>query len=136
MQHVSELRFLKAFDAERYQVLLPYLTALPEITAINLNTASKEILSILGDGLTDSQVNEILSARGKKGIQQLETITPLLERLNIKKEQVTLDSNYFLSVALASIDGQQLSVYTILKRQTDSKNNTTVRILSQRFNTN
>jgi len=48
---VDELRLVKGFDAKTVELLLPFVTALPpgQRTAINVNTASPELLAALGN---------------------------------------------------------------------------------------
>ncbi|WED44181.1 type II secretion system minor pseudopilin GspK [Legionella cardiaca] len=135
LQHPSELRLLKNVDAKLYMTLQSYLTALPETTPININTASKEVLTSLGNGLNNEQVRELLTARGENGIQDLKDIGPLLQKLNIRNEQITIDSQYFLSVATVSSEELNLTTYTIIKRSKDKKGNIAVSILRESLNT-
>ncbi len=120
MQSVSELRLVKGVDKKIYQHLLPYVTALPELTAININTAPKELLMTLGNGLTESEANELIEARGRTGITDLKDIIPLLEKFNIPVAQIALESSYYLSVATVTFEDLTLVRYTILKRQKEN----------------
>lgn len=133
-QSVTELRLLRHMNEASYQVLLPYLTALPEITKINLNTAPKEILKALGNKLTDTEVMEIISARGEQGMKNFERISELLERTQISNEQVTLESNYFLCIASAEMNDLSLNTRTILKTESDKKGQISVSILNVTLN--
>ncbi len=135
MQNVSEFRLVYGVTAELYQALLPDLTALPEVTAININSASKAVLKGLGNGLNDAQVKELIEARGEKGITDLSKVSVLLKTLGISLEQITIESNYFLSVATASIDDSHLTLYTLLKREKNKKNGVTVSVVSESLNT-
>jgi general secretion pathway protein K len=47
--HVSELRLVKGFDGDTYQKILPYVSALPPNTTINVNTASVPVLMTMMD---------------------------------------------------------------------------------------
>lgn len=51
MASASELRLVKGFNAKIYQKIAPYVTALPETTPINVNTASTVVLATLGNGM-------------------------------------------------------------------------------------
>ncbi len=73
-QSISELRLIQGIDRNLYQNLTPYLTALPEITPININTASKPLIMSLGNGLTETQFQELLEARGESGIKDMEKL--------------------------------------------------------------
>ena len=134
MADVSELRLVHGVNAALYQALKPYVTALPEPTPININTATPGVLRCLGQGLDASQADELLDARGKKGMVDLAAISPLLMKLEIPSQQITLESQYFLSQATTSIVDMHLTVYTLLKRQKDKKGKVRVRVLGERVN--
>ena len=135
MADVSELRLVHGVNAALYRALRPYVTALPEPTPMNINTASLTVLRCLGQGLDTSQAHELLDARGKKGVFEMTDITPILQKLAIPNEQVTLESQYFLSEATLSIQDMHLTVYTLLKRTKDKKGVIQVTVLSERVNT-
>lgn len=134
MKNVSELRLLPGVSSKIYRSLENYVVALPEITAININTASKPILKSLGFGLNNTQVNELLAARGKTGLSDLTKINPLLQKLNIRSDQVTLESQYFMSVAKIYSSELNLTVFSILKRNKDRKGQITVSLISESLN--
>jgi general secretion pathway protein K len=134
MQNVSEFRLLMGVDAKLYRSLEKYVIALPEQTAININTASKPVLMSLGFGLDEEQVNELIAARGKKGLSDFAKITALLQKLNIRSELLTLESQYFMSVANLGSDDLNLTSYTILKRIKDKNGKVKVSIISESMN--
>ncbi|CEK10853.1 type II secretion system minor pseudopilin GspK [Legionella hackeliae] len=134
LQHLSEFRLIKDVNAQLYIALANFLTVLPEVTPININTAPKEILASLGNGLKPSQINELLEARGDKGFQDVKELGPLLQKLNIRSEQVSIESQYFLSVAFVSGQELNLTVYTLFKRNKDKKGNITVSVLRESLN--
>ena len=51
--HVSELRLVKGFDGDTYAKILPYVSALPVNTPINVNTASVPVLMTMVEGMTE-----------------------------------------------------------------------------------
>ncbi|KTD16109.1 type II secretion system minor pseudopilin GspK [Legionella jordanis] len=133
-QHISELRLIRGVDAKLFMSLSNYLTALPEITPININTAPPQILATLGAGLNDTQVKEILTARGTEGIKKLEEISPLLEKLNIRREHISIESQYFLCITEVSHPDLNLTAYTLLKRTKDKKGRVSVTIIAESLN--
>jgi general secretion pathway protein K len=130
----SELRLIKDVNTKTYLALQPYTTALPEPTALNINTASKQALMSLSNTMNGEKASELISARGENGIKNLEKVNEILKKLNIANEQITLESNYFLSVAQASSDNFHFTMYTLLKRSKDKKGKLSVTILRQSFN--
>ncbi|MDI9819495.1 MULTISPECIES: type II secretion system minor pseudopilin GspK [unclassified Legionella] len=134
MQTLSEFRLIKDVNATLYLSLVNFITVLPETTPINLNTASKQVLAALGNGLNDAELNELIMARGEEGIQDLKDISPLLQKLNIRQEQITIESHYFLNVATAISEDLTLTKYTILKRHKDKNGNLSVTIINESLN--
>ncbi|MBA2711126.1 MAG: type II secretion system minor pseudopilin GspK [Tatlockia sp.] len=134
MQNHSEFRLLMGVNGNLYQSLKPLIIALPEQTAININTASKPVLMSLGLGLKEEQVKEIIEARGKKGISDLAKLSQLLQKFNIRAEQLTIESQYFLAVANLNSEDLSLTSYTILKRKKDKEGKVKVSIINQSIN--
>lgn len=134
MSSPSELRLIKDVDAPLYVTLQPYITALPELTPININTASRQALMSLSNTMNEEKVNKIITARGKNGVKHLEKIDELLTKLNIPKEQITLESTYFLTVAHASSENRNFTMFTLFKRTRDKKGKILVNILRESFN--
>lgn len=134
MSSSSELRLVKEVSAQTYLAVEPFITALPEPTPLNINTASKQALMSLSNALNEDKVEELISARGENGIKDLKKISELLKKMNIAEEQITLNSIYFLSVAHTNSDNFNFTVYTLLKRSRDKKGKITVNVLRASFN--
>lgn len=134
MSSGSELRLIKDVSAKIYLALEPYITALPEPTTLNINTASKQVLLSLSNSMTEEKVNQLIEARGKNGIKRQDKVNELLKKLNISADQITLESNYFLSVAHTSSDNINFTLFTLLKRSRDKKGKLSVTILRESFN--
>ena len=135
MQSISELRLVQGVNAELYQKLLPYITVLPEVTPVNLNTASKTVLMSLGNGLTEANIEELIETRGQEGIKSMDKLTLLLQKFDIPKDQITIESNYYLSVATTSSADIYLTTFTIIKRSKDNMGNISVGIVQESLNT-
>lgn len=135
LHSVSELRLLKGITASVYNTLLPQVSALPESTPLNINTMSPQLLHILGYGLTAEQIDTIIQKRAKKGITNQAKLTNLLKILNIRPEQVTIISQYFLCITTVTSADLTTVNFTILKRNQDKKGNSTVSLLSESLNT-
>ena len=135
MRSISELRLISGVSHEVYQKLLPNSIALPEVTPININTASKLLLMSLGNGLNEEQLNQLLEARSEKGITDLKDIYPLLQKLDIPNDQVTIESTYYLSIATTASQDLNLMTYTIIKRSKDQRGRMSIGIVSESLNT-
>lgn len=135
MQSTSELRLVQGISAKLYHAMLPNITVLPEMTPININTAPKALLMSLGNGLNEAQVEEIMHARGEKGITTMEKVAELLQKLDLPREQITIESNYYLSVATVSSDDFSLTTYVVIKRSKDNQGHISVGIVRESLNT-
>ena len=72
MVSTSELRLVKGFTREVIAVLEPHVTALPEETVININTATPAVLRALHQDLDDSGVEQLIADRGEKGYEDVD----------------------------------------------------------------
>jgi general secretion pathway protein K len=73
----SELRLVKGFSPEIIALLAPFITALPEPTALNINTASPLVLQALHAELATMDAEQIIEARGEDGFPELEAFLAL-----------------------------------------------------------
>ncbi len=121
MQHSSELRTVIGVTPEIYLSLQPYITALPGITPININTAPPPLLRSLGDGISEHDANEIVMLRKQKELQQTADLGPLGEKLNIPPTEITFKSEYFLVVIHNHLADRDSTHYALLKREEKQK---------------
>ena len=68
---VCELKLVRGVTAEVFDKLAPYLTVLPDFTAINVNTAPVEVLMSLGPGIDRTAAEMIVNARDTQAFQSL-----------------------------------------------------------------
>lgn len=135
LHSVSELRLLKGMNATLYKTLFPQLSALPEPTPLNINTMPPQLLHILGYGLTEEQIDTIIQKRTPNGITNPAKLTNLLKKLNIRPEQVTISSQYFLCAATVTSADLTIVNYTVLKRNQTKQGKSTVTLISESLNT-
>jgi general secretion pathway protein K len=120
LAHPSEIRALMGMNATLYQRLLPYVTALPQRTAININTTSAPLLAaVLNLSLLHAET--LIVDRPAKGYDSVDTF---LREANITAPPDTIDttllsvnSGYFLLRAKADIGISQARLYSVLHRQ-------------------
>ena len=140
MASPSELLLVEGMTMEIYDKLSPYIAALPERTAVNVNTASAEVLMALIDGLTRADAERVISDRGDKGYTSVEAfaankiVKPLLQAESKKQQkqaaqfrgiipgsavqdvQFSVGSDYFLIAASSSYGRAQIGFNSIIKR--------------------
>lgn len=114
----SELRLIKGYTAENYEKLAPYVTALPIRTAINVNTASKEVLMALADGITDTDAEQLVDARGDDGFSSLAECLqhPALAGRAVDQNGLSVASDYFLLDAATQFGRGQTRLYSVIAR--------------------
>lgn len=77
MQSVDELRLVRGFTPEIVEKLRPWITALPQPTEINVNTASKEVLGALFYTLTaTAAIEQVVAQRPYKSVEEIRAKNP------------------------------------------------------------
>lgn len=71
MKDPSELLLVQGITPQVYARLAPYVTALPGVTPINVNTAPGPVLLALSDKIDDRMVAAVMAARGDGGFADL-----------------------------------------------------------------
>jgi len=121
MQDVSELLLLKGFDFDSYEKLRQFVCVLEPGSNINVNTASAEVLSSLTTGLTLEDAKNLLSERDKKAYEKIEDFikSPLLNKTEIKKDGLSVDSHYFLLSSNAKVGKINMDYNSVLYRENE-----------------
>lgn len=120
-QSASELLLIEGMTQESYQLLEPFVTALPpQVNKININTAPAAILQSLAIEITPMQAEELLEAREKaKGFETLQAFLsqPALPP-GVQQHADLLDvkSEYFQLTARGIFDGRTSRLVSILYR--------------------
>lgn len=97
MQSVEELRLVRGFTRDMVDKLRPFITALPQPTTINVNTASKEVLAALfytAPTLADGLVTE-RDKQPYKSIEDIRTKNPQLPPASNTIAPYDVKSSYF-----------------------------------------
>lgn len=136
MYSVSELRLVKGFeDSKTYDQVKDYLCAF--ITeggdiAINVNTASAEVLQSLSADMTESLAGEIIAQRNEQPFTTLKEFTSFAGLGTIIKntDKLTTSSDYFLLRTQAIIGQANKVMYSIIYR--DENGITTIISRTQR----
>ncbi|NNF15385.1 MAG: type II secretion system minor pseudopilin GspK [Gammaproteobacteria bacterium] len=123
LSDASEIRAINGFDAEIYEALKPYVTALPRGTKINLNTASELVIASLSDEITlfDAQIiTENRAGQPFTTLQELESFVPVEALL-----YAAVDTEYFAIKSVVALGSTQFSMYSLLERDKRSSAVTT-----------
>ncbi len=139
MASLSELKLIQGVNQEIFQALFPYVTVLPPPTKININTAPETLLTAMSE--IDNQeelskhVQALIKARGKKGIQSMHQVNDLLKKLAINVNEVTLESDYFLSIGQIKTPLFERRLYSVLHRSKAKNGTVSVHLIQETWNT-
>ena len=111
----SELLAMSGFEAESYRLLLPYVTALPYGTRLNVNTASAVLLASLSDDIDGARGTALVEERGAADFPD---IAATFEGDVEPDVLLRIDgvSQYFLLTATVAIGTNQFTMYSVLQR--------------------
>ena len=116
---ISELRLVKGYEPDIIEQLRPFVAALPEVTALNVNTASAEVLSTVAENMSLADGESLLETRGEDGFETVDKFTGQKE-LNGKQQLTTaplsVESNWFLMVSEANIGQSRARLASLIQR--------------------
>lgn len=120
MVSISELRLVKGFTKDIYNKVLPFVTALPAITPVNINGSSIPVYMGLSDKLTQAAAKTLaqqLQQAPVNKIQDFMNLDIVKNVNNINQSQITVISNYFLVKTDVTLGSQKVVLYTLLARE-------------------
>ncbi len=112
---VTELAALDGMDRESFAILSPHVTALPERTPINVNTATVAVLQSLGPNIRQTDAEGLVSLREDGGFTDYAGVfAPLVEPA--LQQWISESTNFFQLKAVVQIDTVRISLFTVLYR--------------------
>lgn len=117
MQSVEELRLVRGFTPEIVDKLRPWITALPQPTEINVNTAPKEVLGALFYTLPASAIDQLVAQRPYTDQSKLASkLQELAAGNTLPQAFYGIKSSYF-EVEVATLFGRyQRSTQALIQR--------------------
>jgi len=126
----TELMALPGMTYEEYLRIRPYVAALPLGTKINVCTASAPVLAALVEGRTDFGDADSLSANRRNGcfptIQDLQA-TLSADEFQTIQPTISESSNWFRAVTAVSIGTSELTLYSLIERNSAGGGRTVLR---------
>ena len=114
---VAELALVRGFNDEVRARLSPFVSALPANTAVNVNTASPEVLSAAIDGLDLDMARALVAQRERAYFRDYADFSNRLPRgVEIANSEVKVSSNYFLARVRVTIGGAEARGLALLVR--------------------
>ncbi len=125
-QTVDQLVWL-GLDAGTVARLRPFVVILPEPSPINLNTASREVMAAVVEGLDLSRADRLVQQRARKPLQTLDDVREVWgQSINLQGDRVAISSNYFEVAGRLRLENRVISQSYILQR---SGNGTEISVL-------
>jgi general secretion pathway protein K len=115
---ISELQLVHGFTADVVKILSPHVTALPDVTTININTATAEVLLALHENMTVQGVEMLLTDREDKPFEDKQAFLShdALAGLAITVG-VDVSSNWFLVLTDVSVGIGTAQLESLLARE-------------------
>jgi general secretion pathway protein K len=116
ISNITELAAVNGLDRVSFEILLPHVTALPGRTAINVNTASVQVLQSLGPNIDLSTAEGLVEVRQGGGFADIGgTFAPLVAA-ELAQAGFSETSEFFQLKAVVQIDTVRVSLFTVLHR--------------------
>ena len=117
--NVTELAALDGMDRASFEILLPHVTALPERTPINVNTATSPVLQSLGPNIRESDAEGLIALREDGGfVDYAGVFAPLVDP--DLQQWISESTSYFQLKAVVQVDTVRISLFTLLYRDQNS----------------
>ena len=118
MSGIEELFRVRGCDEAVIKRLRAFATALPRRTPVNVNLAPAEVLVALVDGLTLPEAQVLAAGRPAAPFLGADDFRARLPRseLNVKNEDISVDSQFFLVQGRASVGKADLRMRTLVQR--------------------
>jgi general secretion pathway protein K len=119
LSHVDELGLVRGFSPEVLDKLRPFVTALPEFAPINVNTAPRPVLAAALRGITDADLDLLLSRRDRLPYRDLADFRGTLQQstITLEEEILTTASRYFLATITARHRDSAIELTCLIRRQ-------------------
>ena len=115
---VAELALVRGFDDSVRARLRPYVTALPRFTAVNVNTASPEVISAIVDGLNLDDARAVVAQRERAYFRNFaDFFSRLPTGLIVPSESISVSSDYFIATTRITIGEAQARGSALLARE-------------------
>ena len=113
----AELALVRGFDDNVRARLRPFVSALPVFTAVNVNTASPEVIAAVVDGLGLDDARTLVEKRERAYFRDRTDLLKQLPRgVLVATEDISFSSDYFIATTRVTIGGAQARGSALLAR--------------------
>jgi general secretion pathway protein K len=119
LYELSELLWVRGFDAQIIQRLKGYVTVLPQRSRINVNFATAEVLSAVVDGLNLQHARQLVTQRKETPFK---TVAEFMQQLpsgigESSRGEISVSSEFFLVDGHATLEQGEYVAQALLYRQ-------------------
>ncbi|WP_163370499.1 type II secretion system minor pseudopilin GspK [Endozoicomonas acroporae] len=120
MRSLTELDLIAGLNRESNQQLARELTTLPQVSGININTASRDLLLSLSNELTALEVDAIIQARSGKGLANITELLQIPELATkatlFQSLPLSFNSRYFSAIIQVKYRQTQYKMHSWFER--------------------
>ena len=114
---VDELALVRGYDDNVRARLRPYVSALPAVTAVNVNTAPAEVIAAVIDGLDLGGAQLLVAQRDRAYFRSTDDFLRRLPRgAQAAAGEISVSSDYFMATLRVTIGGAQARGTALLAR--------------------
>lgn len=108
-------------DADTLKRLQPYVVLLPKATPVNLNTAPREVIAALFDGVTLDTAERLVQGRKAKPLQDVTadaaSYLPAAAAAQATNTRAAVTSSFFIVTGRLRLEERQLEQRSLIERQ-------------------
>ena len=114
---IDELGWL-GVPADTIARLRPFVVLLPATTKVNLNTAPREVIAALFDGMDLASAERLVQARKTRPLQKPEDAQSYMPgEVTVDNNRASVDSAFFFVTGRLRLDERQLEQRSLIQRQ-------------------
>ncbi|HEY0954302.1 MAG TPA: type II secretion system minor pseudopilin GspK [Roseateles sp.] len=114
---VDQLNWL-GLSADTIARLQPYVTLLPKATPVNLNTAPREVIAALFDGVDLASAERLVQGRKSRPLQNTADASAYLPAsVQLDAARAAVQSSYYIVTGRLRLDERQLEQRSLIERQ-------------------
>jgi general secretion pathway protein K len=115
-QTLAQLAWI-GIDDDSIQRMAPYVTLLPIRTAVNVNTASKEVLIAAIDSLDLGTAERMVQGRQRQPFKSLQEVQKLVPTLKVEPQRANVSSAFFIVRGRLRLEDRVLEQSSLVERR-------------------
>jgi general secretion pathway protein K len=120
---VEDLLAVAGFTQQAVELLRPFVIVLPDEAAVNVNTASPEVLAAMVPNLSVSAAQSLVQGRRRTPFLRKEDFDAQLQQMNLSTTAPrVVESNFFLVQSHVKLDRAALETWALIRREGRNKN--------------